>query len=51
MDRDSFIVGINKDSFIDVYEGIVKNVETKFDTLSYKVKIPLPQEKTKKLLD
>ena len=30
----------------DVYKGIAKDVETRFDTLNYELDRPLPKEKT-----
>ena len=32
----------------DIYSDIVKDVETKFDTLNYELEWPLPKEKNKK---
>ena len=41
-DKDSFIVYIKTE---DIYSGIPNDVETRFDTSSYELDIPLPKEK------
>ena len=42
MDTDSFIVYLRTD---DTYKDIAKDVEKKFDTSSYELDKPLPNEK------
>ena len=44
MDADSFIVQIKTD---DIYKDIAEDVETSFDTSSYKLDRPLPKGKKK----
>ena len=44
MDADSFIVQIKTD---DIYNDIAEDVETRFDTSSYKLDRPLPKGKKK----
>ena len=44
MDADSFIVQIKTD---DIYKDIAEDVETRFDTSSYKLDRPLPKGKKK----
>ena len=44
MDADSFIVQIKTD---DIYNDIAEDVETRFDTSSYKLDKPLPKGKKK----
>ena len=46
-DTDSFIINIKTNDF---YEDIASNVENRFDTSNYEVKIPLPMGKNKKLI-
>ena len=46
MDTDRFIVYIKKQ---DIYVGIAKDGETRFDTSYYKLERPLPKEKIKKV--
>ena len=47
---------INKESFVvytkteDIYSDISKDVETRFDTSNYKLDIPLPKGKNKKVI-
>ena len=45
IDTDNFIVYITTDY---IYKDITENVETRFDTSSYKLNRPLPKEKKKK---
>ena len=45
METDSFIIHIKKE---DVYEGIVADIEKRFDTSNYEVDRPLPTGKNKK---
>ena len=47
MDTDSFIDYIKTE---DIYLGIAKDVETRFDTSGYKLDRPLPKGKVKKQL-
>ena len=44
MDADNFIVQIKTD---DIYKDIAEDVETSFDTSSYKLDRPLPKGKKK----
>ena len=46
MDTDSFIVYTKTD---DIYQDIVEDVETRFDTSNYELNRPLPKGKMKKL--
>ena len=46
MDTDSFIVYTKTD---DIYQDIVEDVETRFDTSNYALNKPLPKGKMKKL--
>ena len=47
MDTDSFIVYIKRD---DIYKGITKDVETRFDTSNYELDRSLPKGKNKKVI-
>ena len=47
MDTDSFIVYIKTD---DIYKGILKDVETIFDTSNHEWDRPLPKRKNKKVI-
>ena len=47
MDADSFIVYIKAE---DIYIKIAKDVETRFDTLSYELERPSPKGKNKKVI-
>lgn len=44
---DSFIVHVNTD---DIYEGIVKDVEDRFDNSIYELETPLLKGKIKKVI-
>ena len=44
MDTDSLIFHVKT----DIYQDIAENVETRFDTLNYKIDIPLPMGKINK---
>ena len=46
-DTDSFIINIKTNDF---YEDIASDVENRFDTSNYEVKIPLPMGKNKKVI-
>ena len=48
MDTDSFIINIKTK---DLYEDISDDVGERFDTSNYDVNRPLPEGKTRKLLD
>ena len=48
MDSDSFIVYIKTD---DIYKGIAKDVEIRFDTSKYEFDRQLPKGKNKKVID
>ena len=48
MDSDSFIVYIKTD---DIYKGIAKDVEIRFDTSKYELDRQLPKGKNKKVID
>ena len=48
MDTDSFIFHVKTD---DIYQDIAEDVETRFDTLNYKIDRPLPMGKINKWLD
>ena len=45
MDTDSFIAYIKAD---DIYKDVAEDVEARFDTSSYGLDRPLPDEKNKK---
>ena len=47
MGIDSFIVHVNTD---DIYEGIVKHVEDRFDNSIYELETPLLKGKIKKVI-
>ena len=47
MDTDSFILNIKTNDF---YNGIVNDVENRFDTSNYEVNRPLPMGKNKKII-
>ena len=47
MGIDSFIVHVNTD---DIYEGIVKDVEDRFDNSIYELETPLLKGKIKKVI-
>ena len=47
MDTDSFIMYIKTEN---LYEHIANDVEQRFDTSNYDVNIPLPTEKSKKVI-
>ena len=45
MDKDSFIVHVKT---YDIYKGIAKDVQTRFDTSNFEIDKPLPQGKNEK---
>ena len=47
IDTDSFIVYIKTDG---IYKDIEEDVETGFDTSNYELEIPLPKQKSKKVI-